>query len=317
MYNPSIKWLVDNDQWGDPLANRANLVPYPWGADSPINQALYGINMSGELIGIQGPNKNRKTTFLMNIVYFIMAQEKPKDKPNITLLTLESGSRPRKLKDILICMQATDLLLKQGKPELCVITPKFLRYNRRTPEQQKAIDDAVSIVREWPIYLYGPGKEEGDVRNPDQIKKVITQAEGGIVALDHAQQIQFDCAAWEKLGRAVDLFAYLINYMGIVGILLSQVSLTSVRAYQKGEGELTASGGMKLEEEANVLFNTLLVEENLMEIAIHRARDAEGITVLQPLEPHSGLFWKPPRLKYAPKPRVNGKVSGTQNVQSS
>lgn len=308
-YDPSLRALVDKAEadWGDPVKNRDGLIPYPGGDESLINKALYGIDiLNGELIGIIGEEKHRKTTFALNIYYWVMAQRIPKEKPRMAYLTLESGQRPERVRDLFIAMAATEHLLAGGYTEQAVISPDFLRYNRRLPVQQGAVVQGMAKIREWPIYIYGPHGQQGDTRNPAAITRILEhEAEKGcrLVCLDHAQQVDLPgMSDYERLPVVVNMFASAIVKHGLAGILISQVSLTSLRAARDNSERLRAMGGKRLDEEANAIFETRKLDKaNELKIALLASRRADAFEVSQQLNIESGLFTGPPKKIFNPR----------------
>ena len=145
-YDPNIVTLVDTSetQWGDPEVNRENLIPY---GIPQIDKALYGMDTTnGELNLIIAPEKQRKTTMVLNIVVNFMTHRLPEIKPLTVIDTLESGMRPETIKDTFLSMVASRWLIRKGHNPAGVcracgegkackelkISPKFLRYNKRS-----------------------------------------------------------------------------------------------------------------------------------------------------------------------------------------
>lgn len=316
-YDPNIQSLVDNseDQWGDPEVNRGNLVPY---GIPQFDIALYGMDITyGELDLIIGPEKQRKTTMALNIIANYMSSEFPKEKPLTVIDTLESGMKPEKYKDSLLSIVATRWLMKRGHTpagncracgaEKCReigISPDFLRYNSRTTNQKLAIDYALETVRTWPIMIYGANLKQGDTRNlqkamqtPESRWPVIIQETGAkIFVTDHVQQYQLlgmgNASDYEKQIQAVAAVGDVVSQWNIVCLMLSQISLTSIRDARNQSGKLLASGGSKAHQEANVIFSVAYKSgEGVLKMAIEEARNASSFAVWQTIEDVSGSFY--------------------------
>src|SRR5512139_1179535 len=109
-YNPelqSIGHLISlcEKDWGDPIANRTLLLPTGL---PPLDKAVYGLDtINGEVVLVQGPEKQRKSTLVANIIVHYMMSAKPVEKPLTVIDTLESGMPPRRYRDFLISMVAT------------------------------------------------------------------------------------------------------------------------------------------------------------------------------------------------------------------
>ena len=316
-YDPSIQSLVDNsdDQWGNPLVNRENLVPF---GIKPFDRALYGMDTTnGELNLIIGPQKQRKTTMAINILVNYMTADKPKVKPFTVIDTLESGMRPEKYKDTLLSVVATRLLIEEGHApkgacRLCGgrdceemgINPDFLRYNTRSTTQKEAIDHARSIVRQWPMLIYGASLNQGDTRNLENAlqqnksrwQRLIEEAGAEIFILDHVQQYHIKgvthASDYEKQIQAIAAVGDVVSQYNIVCLMLSQISMTSQREKRSGAGNLTASGGTKAHQEANVIFSASYQDgAGYMKMTIEESRDSGNFSVYQDLEDVSGAFY--------------------------
>jgi len=324
-YDPTIMALADasKDQWGDPEVNRGNLIPF---GIPQFDAALYGMDITyGELNLIIGPEKQRKTTMALNIIVNYMMSEYPKEKPMTLIDTLESGMKPEKYKDSLLSIVATKYLMKMGHSpkgacQACGsdpckhigINPDFLRYRTRTKLQVEAIDYALETIRTWPIVLYGPSLVQGDTRSlrkaiqdPDIARWPILIKELGVkvIVLDHVQQYHIEGVAhatdYEKQIQGIAAVGDVVSQWNVVCLMLSQISLTSIREQRSGAGKLTASGGSKAHQEANVIFSVgYNTGEYVMKMAIEEARDATGsFAVWQPIEIVSGAFYGFPQTR--------------------
>lgn len=324
-YNPSIQALLDEtvDDWGDPKLNREGLVPY---GIKLIDQALYGIDtLNGEVSVIIAPEKQRKTTLAVNILCNYMTSPKPKVKPFTVVDTLETGMHPKRYRDTLISNMATRVLMGGGHRyktycpacdlAQCAhlgISPEFLRYNTRTNEQTKAISTAMQIMREWPLFIFGANPYQGNTRNLDvSIKRkdnrwlsVIEQFGAKIFIVDHVQQYSFadEPTDYEKQLRAVAAIGDIVAQEHVVCLLLSQVSLTSIRDNKSGTGRLMAAGGGKAQQEANVTFSVSYTQNSgEMKITIEESRKSGTFSVYQSIEDTSGAFYGDAREFYSPK----------------
>lgn len=315
-YDPNIQSLVDlsAEQWGDPEINRGNLVPY---GIAQFDQALYGMDITyGELDLIIGPEKQRKTTMALNIIANYMSSPFPVEKPLTVIDTLESGMKPEKYKDALISIVATRWLMGKGHSprnncracgsEQCReigISPDFLRYNTRTAVQKASIDYALETVREWPIMIYGANLKQGDTRNLNKAMQtiesrwpiIIQELGAKIFVTDHVQQyqlVQGVASDYEKQIQAVAAVGDVVSQWNIVCLMLSQISLTSIRDARNQSGKLIASGGSKAHQEANVIFSVAYKSgEGIMKMAIEEARNASSFAVWQTIEDVSGSFY--------------------------
>jgi hypothetical protein len=314
-FSPDIKDLLaqTEEDWGNPIINRDNLVPYGIKA---LDLALYGIDVvNGEVVVIMGAQKNRKTTLSANILCNYMTGKKPATKPFTVIDSLESGMHPKRYRDTLIANMATRYLIAAGhRPRSscpvcgapkCLqlgISPEFLRYNTRTNEQQKAIDYAIQTMMTWPLYLYGASQMQGSTRNLSMAvrgkaprwKFLVEQHNARVFIIDHVQQYSFEEGAsdYEKQLRAVSEISDFVAQWGVVAMVLSQISLTSLRESRNGSGAINASGGTKLQQEANVSLSTTYVSgSGKMKIKIEESRKSASFAVEQPLEDVSGAFY--------------------------
>ena len=317
VYDPTIQALLaqcDTD-WGDPMKNRETLIPY---GIKPIDMALYGIDGSGELIIVQGEEKNRKTTFLINVIINFMTWPKLKQKPVTNIDTLESGMRPGKYRDTIISNLATRFLMEQGhrahtRCPACDDTtcrelgihPKFLKYNTRTRAQQEAIGYAKAVMDTWPLLIHGASIKQGNTRNLHEaavgIKnqqarwhRLIEEYGLQILVIDHGQQYAFadEPTDYEKQIRAVSAAGDFVSQYGVACFFLSQVSLTSVREVKQSGGKLIAAGGTKATQEGNTVFSVKYKSgSGVAKLQIEESRDAGTFSVWQRLEDASGAFY--------------------------
>lgn len=315
-YDPTALGLEAqcDDDWGNPVENRRNLVPY---GIREIDKALYGLDtMNGELNLILGQEKQRKTTFAINIVINYMTSEKPEIKPMTVIDALESGMNPKRYRDTILSNLATRILLAQGHTigrqcpkcgtPLCQclgLSPEFLRYKTRNQAQEEAIAMARHTFKQWPLHIYGANPVQGDTRN---LKAAIREKDARwrylvhefgakIFVIDHVQQYsleQIDATDYEKQIRAVGAVGDIVAQESVVTMMLSQVSLTSVRAQKEGSGRISAAGGQKGAQEANVVFSTSYTPgSGQMRIAIDESRKSGTFAMVQPIEDTSGAFY--------------------------
>lgn len=318
-YDGSIASLLEQceEDWGDPELNRKSLVPY---GIAPIDKALYGIDTTvGELILVLGPEKQRKTTFVMNVVCNVMTARNLESKPTTVIDSLESGMRPKKYRDALISIMATKHLMAEGhvcRPQCPVcrtpgclemqITPKFLKYNTRTAVQQHAIQHAIREMSTWPLFIYGANPRQGNTRNLQESirskqsrwRKLVRAAGAKLFVIDHVQQFEFDqdTTDYEKQLRGVSAVSDVVAQENVACMMLSQISLGSLKRDKIG-----ASGGQKAAQEANVVFSTRYEQNSgVVKITIEEAREVGAFHVMQPLEEESGTFFGTPTVGYAP-----------------
>ncbi len=193
----------------------------------------------------------------------------------------------------------TDLCKEMG------ISPDFLRYNTRTPQQKVAIEYALATIREWPIFIYGANLKQGDTRNLKKAMQLDTKSRwqvlieeigAKIFVTDHVQQYQLHGVVapsdYEKQIQAVAAVGDVVSQWNIVCLMLSQISLTSIREARNQAGKLTASGGSKAHQEANVIFSVAYKSgEGILKMAIEEARNASSFAVWQTIEDVSGSFY--------------------------
>lgn len=325
-YNPteqSIAALVDQceDDWGTPEQNKSLLLPF---GIEPIDLALYGMNtIDGEVILIQGPQKQRKTTFAVNIVVNYMMSPIPVTKPLTVIDTLESGMTTKRYRDTLLSVVATKLMIKDGHKvrEFCPpcgtptcravgITPDFLKFGSKTNTHKLYIEAAKDVLKGWPLQIYGAGSGEGETRNLSAAvgggqvterprwKHLIDEFGAKVFVTDHLQQYSFAdgfLSDYEKQIRTVASVSDVVASDHIICLLLSQVSLTSIRDQQQNGGKLTASGGNKAAAESTSIFSVNYESgSGEMCITLEESRKAGAFSVYHKLEDASGAFYGVP-----------------------
>ena len=304
--------------WGDPHKNREMLLPF---GIKPLDLALYGMDTrNGELILIQGPEKQRKSTLVMNIICSYMMSAKPAEKPLTVVDTLESGMTPKRYRDSFISIMAAKVLLDAGhKPnEMCPVCkgvckqfkvcPDFLVYNERTPEQAAAIRVAVQQMEDWPLMIYGANEKEGDTRSltssvtggvdfPSRWKYLIDYYGAKVFVTDHLQQYSFyeSLSDYEKQLRSIAAVSDVVARDKIVALMISQISLTSQREAATGTGKYYASGGKKAAAEATSIISVNYEDAGgEVMITLEDSRKARPFSITQPIEDTSGAFYGTP-----------------------
>lgn len=318
-YDPTIQNLVAQakSDWGSPELNRQNLIPY--GIDL-LDRALWGIDIiDGELIVIIGAHKQRKTTLWLNVCINIMTARHLTRKPRIVIDTLESGMPPRKYRDTIIANLASRHLFDMGHTpinycqacdtSICnelKLSAKFLRYRTRSKAQNESIEYALDTMAsdDWNLLIYGSHPDQGNVRN---LKNAVEDKESrwirlieeegvDIFAVDHLQQYNLRSGTdneYEKQQRVISVMGSVVAMYNVAVVMLSQVSLKSIREAAAGAGELTASGGNKSAQEGNVVMVTKYDRDtpNKMGIKIGDAREAGSLSLIQDLNKTSGAFF--------------------------
>lgn len=332
-YDPTFKGLLarTKDDWADPFEAQKYLLSYKVGPE--FDNAMWGLDLSdGELITIQAPKKNRKTTFLANLILNLV--------PQLidfgywyAAYTLESGMKPTAYRDVLIAMDATkkmvhkvfgtgdrsrwpetrdilaqkDLKDEHGNTQLR-LTKKYMRYGLKTSFQQAAIDASLKAMEDWPLTIFGPAKGEGSSRDLDKLIKGwellyegkypgLVGKEHRLFSLDHINQLSgFNGEAYRLLQTAVPRISdFVVTHPGSTAIVLSQVSLGSKRAAED-DMDMVASGGMKLAEESTTVLQTKYDRDNdpyHITVTTVDARYEPAPVMMCPIEPNSGVFLRP------------------------
>jgi len=219
-----------------------------------------------------------------------------------------------------------------------MLTPEFLRFNTRTPAQKLGIEYALDTMTTWPLYIFGANFYQGGTRNlytsvkggkrdidtwhykwakehppkngfdEKQISQIsrwefmIKEFGARIFVSDHVQQYSFatEPSDYEKQLRAVSAISDFVASEQIAAIVLSQISLTSLRESRTGQGRIGAMGGSKLVQEANVAFSTHYDADvpGKMSISIEESRKSGAFHVLQRLEDRSGAFVGPSEIRW-------------------
>jgi len=221
------------------------------------------------------------------------------------------------------------------------LTPEFLRFRERTPPQKQAIDYAIDTMASWPLFIFGASPRQGGTRNlltsvkggrvikdtwhhmwrqehltvvdSDSTKIsrwefMIEEFGAKIFLSDHVQQYSFDneISDYEKQLRAVSAISDAVSMHKIAALVLSQVSLGSVRSSQGGMGRIGAMGGSKLAQEANVAMSTHYDPDTggFMTISLEESRKSGMFHVIQRLEDRSGAFYGQAEMRWQRKDLV-------------
>lgn len=317
-YDPTIQAHLQRarERWERRAENVESLIKYgiPF-----LDKRLFGLNtMDGELVLVIGEEKQRKTTLAINIVINILTQTDPQHMPYIVIDSLESGMPPERYTDQLVSNLASRYLMdmghtpvSHGRCTMCgspackelAITPEFLMYLSRSTAQRKVIDRAYDEIMSWPLDIWGAGIGQGDTRNLmaavgklDRSSRWVWAVEekgANIFIDDHVQQYSFNdmtLGDYEKLSRSVSAVGAFVAAYRTAVLLLSQISLTSIRE-AKGGGKVTATGGRKPHQEANTILKASYEKDSgEMGISIEDSRKSgAGFTTL-PMDDISGAL---------------------------
>ena len=299
--------------WGDPEVNRGNLVKFGL---RPLDEVLYGLDIvNGDLIAIQGKEKDRKTTTMLNFVMSIMLCDVLQELGSFLVIDiLESGETIEKCRDKFISMLATYIIVadshglgknregwdvqKVFKLDHLGLSPKYLRFVNRTAAQQNAIEQAMGLIAAWPLVINGASSNPGDRTDTRDLKAAPHRwgrlaAEGAkILVVDHIQDYDIPGVTdYIKQERVVPVLSQHQIDTATALIALSQVGLGSQKDYRAGVTDIMhAKGGGKLAAEANTTIQVEYDEENRrVKISTPRSRDAR-VAFWQHLDITSGLF---------------------------
>jgi len=214
------------------------------------------------------------------------------------------------------------------------LTPEYLRYNPRTSAQALALEYAMDEMASWPLMIFGASYRQGSTRdlatsvkggvpmkdtwhqqwaeahsmsNPLRSQEsrwefLINEVGAKIFVSDHIQQYSFanEPSDYEKQLRAVGAISDFVASKNIAAIVLSQVSLTSVRDSRQGQGRIGALGGSKIAQEANVALSTHYDPDfgGKMGVSIEESRKSGTFHVIQRLEDKSGAFYGPSEVRW-------------------
>ena len=318
-YDPSIAHHASTakERWGNPEENRKYLVKYgvPF-----LDAYMYGIDIeAGELLLVIGEEKKRKTTFFINTVVNIHTAKLPVIKPYTVIDSLESGMPPERYTDQIIANLASRYLMQNGhlpvshgmcpacnEGRVCqelTLTPKFLRYMNRSPQQGIVIDRALDEVSGWSLDIWGASLKEGDTRNlyaavgkMNQTSRWVWAVEelgAKLFATDHIQQYDFEegiLSDYEKQVRSVLKMGSFVAAYKVAVFMLSQVSMTTLRA-EKAGGKVKAAGGKKSHEEANGIIRTTYEQmSGLLGVHLEDSRSSSTGSAQIPIDDVSGAY---------------------------
>jgi hypothetical protein len=330
-YIPKLSALIKrtDDDWGG--LDGSNLDNIIWYNINILDQCFYGIDLArGEMIGIQGPEKYRKSTLLANIIYSIAYQFIQKFGYWIAIDTLESGMPPVAYRDVLIAMGASRLLIanqygsdRNTWPDIreirqnpylknqLKINKDFLWYEQKnwTVEQRQVIEKSKGILSRFPVTIFGPADSEGNSRNLEEtIKRWELLYEGKYPGAEGCSHRVFCCdnlqlyygfgsAKFDQLEVAVAAHAnFLVTHPGSVVIDISQLGKTSWVNSKLAGTEAYAKGGGALAAEVTVLMETEYDDKNspdIMRIKVPRTRKKPPPEIIQEMDRESGAFLRP------------------------
>ena len=279
-YNPLVSAQLDNieESWGDSERNRDDMIRTGIKA---LDQLIYGIDSKGELIIVQGKEKNRKTTLVANWIVN-MALDEHNRKKNIVIDTLESHMDYMRYRDTLLAILMTKNLGERtshkhmGCPVcrgncqiLGKLSPEFFRY-RRDKITGGALDDfnsslewAKYVLRNTNISIYDGRIDQGNTRDlPSSRDRWIKLKEEGnldLLFIDHSQQYMISGVSagdhFTHLNTVIETVSTTITQYAFPIVLLSQVSKNS-QAGASSAAEFLATGGAKGNQEASVVITT-------------------------------------------------------------
>jgi len=313
-YNPLIKNQLDNieDSWGEPDYNREDMIKT---GILSLDQLIYGIDSKGELIIVQGKEKNRKTTLVANWVVN-MALDNNNRKKNIVIDTLESQMDYMRYRDTLIAMLMTKQLLEAGhRHKMCPnckgdcqlvgkLSPEFFRYRRdklgknATKDFNLALDYAKYILSQTNIAIYDGRIGQGNTRDLYESKnRWVSLREKGqldMLVIDHSQQYMIPGVSagdhFTHLNIVVELVSTTITQYGFPIVLLSQVSLGSSKG-NVSPAEYLATGGAKGSQEASVVITTHKNTNASFTAVVGTSRvSGSGQITFNKVDPPSGLI---------------------------
>lgn len=279
-YNPLVASQLDNleESWGEAERNRDNMIRTGIKA---LDQLIYGIDSRGELIIIQGKEKDRKTTFVTNWIVS-MALDTNNRKKNIIIDTLESQMDFMRYRDTMIAMLMTKQLVDSSEHNykgcpichgdcqiLGKLSPEFFRYRRdkidgkASDDFEKALEYAKYILRQTNIAIYDGRIGQGNTRDLTGSKERWAKLHGegmlDLLVIDHSQQYSIPGISagdhFTHLNTVVEAVSTAITQYGFPVVLLSQVSRGSTKGTQS-PAEYLASGGAKGSQEAAVVITT-------------------------------------------------------------
>jgi hypothetical protein len=333
-YDPRISALLRQTEqdWGNPFENRENIITYQTAPQ--FDAALYGVDLiDGELITIQAPKKQRKSTLLANWILHFIIQLRERDLW-VCIDTLESGMTPKAYRDVIIAMLATRMMIghvldtnkRNEWPEVesimnhqmleneLRISRKFLRFGERTEFQKTHIDNAITYLATTNLSIFGGTKDSGETRSLestmdrwDKLYKGEHEEHEGrhiIFTADNVQQYrEYAGNSYSGLELITNRFSeFVVSHPGAVVFAVSQVSLGSQRRANDTGEEMDARGGARLAEESTTVFQPFYDKDKdpyHMIIQTPYSRYEPPPTIIVDVEPNSGTFLRPGKPYYS------------------
>jgi hypothetical protein len=202
-------------------------------------------------------------------------------------------------------------------------TKKFLRLGNRSEAQEGAIEKARSILAMLPLSIWGAARSTGESRDLDTVVKrwekmykgeYVHETPDGTVDYSGCEHRVFTCDNVQQFrqyaGNSYNglevvtnaISGFVTSHPGSVVIAVSQVSMTSQRDAQAGNGEMESRGGSRLSEEATTVFQTGYDKDkdpHHIIISTPYCRYEPPPTIAQPIEPFSGSFLGLAKPKYS------------------
>ena len=280
VYNPLVSAQLESieESWGDAERNREGMIRT--GIKS-LDQLIYGIDSKGELIVVQGKEKNRKTTLVANWIVN-MALDKDNRKKNVVIDTLESHMDYQRYRDTLIAMLMTKNLSEhtshkyQGCP-ICrgncelmgKLSPEFFRYRRDKLSEKprvdfdNALEYAKYVLKNTNIAIYDGRIDQGNTRDlygsRDRWVRLKQEGKLDLLFIDHSQQYMIQGVSagdhFTHLNTVIELVSTTITQYALPIVLLSQISKNSQKDASSA-AEFLATGGAKANQEAAVVITT-------------------------------------------------------------
>lgn len=279
-YNPLVKEQLDSieESWGDAERNRKDMIRTGIKA---LDQLIYGIDTKGELIIVQGKEKDRKTTFVTNWIVS-MALDLENRSKNIVVDTLESQMDYMRYRDAMISMLMTKQILEgtghrykgcsicKGDCQLLgKLSPEFFRYRRdkltgeAVGDFAQALDYAKFVLSQTNIAIYDGRIGQGNTRDlleaRERWARLKQEDKLDLLFIDHSQQYSIQGVSagdhFTHLNTVVEAVSTAITQYGFPVVLISQVSKNSTLK-ASSPAEYLASGGAKANQEASVVITT-------------------------------------------------------------
>lgn len=318
-YNPTISSLIQLKK--EEITNFDKIY---YGVNY-VDQACHGINITlGELIALQGLEKNRKTTFLLNILYNIAVQLQRRNYFAV-YDTLESGMPPQAVRDQLVAISASLIAVSEtygkdrskwpGVKEIHTsISEELLNIDREIVFEQsfvgrqlEFVEKATERLKDIPLLIFGSSSEQGSARDLketlqrwDQLYKGVYDGLDGvkcrIFVCDNVQLVHgFNSNKFDQLETVVAEHAYFLGkHPGTVIIDVSQISQGAAITSKIYETQMYAKGGGALSAEATVLFETRYEQDDDgITISTPATRKKPFPKIYQEILKSSGAFLRP------------------------